>query len=411
MSGPLVRQNLPLLSLTVIAAALGYFADIFDIVLFTMVRNASLTDLGLDPARHGLALLDWQMGGMLIGGLLWGILGDVLGRRTAMFASILTYSLANLANAAVGHLPFGDAYHQYAAVRFLAGFGLAGELGAAIALVSESVSTGRRGLATTLVAALGISGAVAAFAVSRCCDWRMAYVVGGALGLAVLALRLGVAESGMFGHAVAAHVRRGDPRLLLRTAWRPFLLCVLIGLPLWLVVGKLVANAQVVGNQLGSAQIDPAACTLWCYLGLVAGDLASGLLSQLLRSRRLAIALFLAATLAVALGCLAQEAPSQRVMNAWSAGLGLACGYWALFVIIAAEQFATNLRATAATLIPNLVRGAVPLWTLVLAWLATGGMPPVSALRWLLVACIGVALLAVWRLPESFGRDLDYIQR
>lgn len=411
MSDVLKRAALPILSLTVVAAALGYFADIFDIVLFTMVMKPSLVSLGLDPKVHGPALLDCQMYGMLAGGLLWGIIGDVAGRRTAMFASILTYSLANLANAGVGHLGFGDAYHQYAATRFLSGFGLAGELGAAIALVSESVSRERRGLATALVSALGICGAVGAFAVSRWVDWRMAYIAGGALGLAVLVLRLRVMESGIFDHAVASGVRRGDPLLLMRSGWRPFLLCVLLGLPLWLVVGKLVAGANVVGDMLGSKGIDQAQCMLWCYVGLVVGDLGSGLLSQWLRSRRIAVAISLAATLAIAIGYLAQEQPSQAAMNAWSGALGLACGYWALFVTLGAEQFATNVRATAATLIPNLVRGAVPLWTKILAIAAAAEIAPLLGLRSLVAVVLVVALLAVWLLPESFGSDLDYTAR
>ncbi|GDY14303.1 MFS transporter [Planctomycetota bacterium] len=398
-------------TLTVIAAALGYFADIFDIVLFTMVRKPSMIELGLDPATQGTILLDWQLGGMLLGGLVFGILGDLVGRRTAMFASILTYSIANLANACVGWFPVGDNLTQYAALRFLSGFGLAGELGAAIALVSESVPSRSRGYATTFVAALGISGAVGAWVAATYCPWRWAYVIGGLLGFAVLALRLRVMESSLFDRAVSSKVRRGDPLLLLRTSWRPFLLCTLIGLPLWFVVGKLVAESINVGKSLGSPGINPADCMLWCYVGLVAGDLASGLLSQWLRSRRLAISIFLVLTGALSFGYLAQQQPSQFAMNLWSIALGLGCGYWALFVTIGAEQFATNLRVTAATVITNLVRGAVPLWTVVLGYIAVGGLGHLDALRLLGGALVAIALVATWLLPESFGKELDYVER
>jgi MFS family permease len=404
---PTPRAPVALLSLTVAAAALGYFADIFDIVLFTMVMTPSLKGLGLNPTIHGPALLDWQMIGMLAGGLIWGVIGDIAGRRAAMFASIITYSLANFLNAGVGLLPLGDTYSQYAVARALSGFGLAGELGAAIALVSESVARDRRGLATALVSALGICGAVGAFAVSHLCDWRTAYVVGGVLGFVVLALRLRVFESGMFDHAVASHVRRGDPRVLLRTAWKPLVLCVLVGLPLWLVVGKLVAGAKTVGLQLGTEGIDQAQCMLWCYVGLVVGDLGSGLLSQWLRSRRKAVAIALALTLVLSWGYLLQRQPTQIAMNWWSLALGLGCGYWALFVTLGAEQFATNIRATAATLIPNLVRGAVPLWTLSLTGLS-GAFSAVASLQILVTVVIATALLAAWLLPESFAQDLDY---
>jgi putative MFS transporter len=400
------------LSLTVLAAALGYFADIFDIVLFSMVRVASCKELGLDPQTQGMILVDWQMGGMLAGGLLWGVIGDVVGRRTAMFASILTYSIANLLNAAVGHLGFGDAMTQYGVVRFISGFGLAGELGAAIALVSESVGRDRRGVATMLVSSLGISGAIAAWAVSEHFHWRTAYLVGGFLGLTVLVLRMRVLESSIFDHAVEAKVRRGDPILLLRRAWRPFLLCVLAGLPLWLVVGKLAVESLAVAKVIGAVEpIDPKHCVVWCYGGLVLGDLASGLLSQWLRSRRLVMAVFLLATLGTAVLYLQQRGLDQAQMNAWCFALGVGCGYWALFVTVAAEQFATNVRATAATLIPNLVRGAVPLWSAVLAMAAGSGWAPSLSYTSLVVVVLIAALAAVWLLPESFDKDLDYVER
>ncbi len=287
-------------SLTVVVAALGYFVDIYDIVLFNVVRRPSCSELGIAPER-ALSLLDWQMAGMLLGGFFWGILGDRIGRRAVLFGSILVYSLANLANAAVGLVP-GDAYVQYAALRLIAGFGLAGELGAAITLVAETTSARQRGYATTLVAAIGIAGAAAAVAVAKLFDWRTAYVVGGLLGLALLLLRLRVMESGMFDHAVASHARRGSLGLLLSDRGRlgRLLLSTAIGLPIWFMVGMVAFRSDKLGAALGTtAPVDPAFATLACYLGLIAGDLGAGFASQWLQSRRLAVAAFLVATIAV----------------------------------------------------------------------------------------------------------------
>jgi MFS transporter, putative metabolite:H+ symporter len=395
--------------LTVLAAALGYFADIFDIVLFTMVGKESLRDLGLDPQTQFAVFMDWQMGGMLLGGLVWGVIGDIAGRRRAMFASIITYAVANLLNAGVGLWQGVDIATQYAACRLLAGFGLAGELGAAVALVSESVAVRRRGLATMAVASLGISGAIAAYVVSRSVDWRTAYLIGGGLGLAVLALRLGTHESPLYLKAVAAQVRRGSLIALVAGSWRPLVLCVLVGLPLWMAVGKLVAPAHVVGNHLGTPGIEPGACMAWCYVGLVVGDLASALLSQTLRSRRIALTVFIGLLAPAAWWYLDRTAPTQAEMQTGAFLIGVACGYWALFVTIAAELFPTNVRATAATLIPNLVRGAVPVWTWGLGLMA--GLGAIPALGTLIGGLIVLALMAVWLLPESFTRDLDDLPR
>lgn len=400
-----------LLSLTLVVAALGYFVDIYDIVLFTVVRRPSCTDLGIAPAA-ALSLLDWQMAGMLLGGFFWGILGDRCGRRPVLFGSILVYSLANLANAGVGLAP-GDPFPQYAALRFIAGFGLAGELGAAITLVAETSSARMRGYATTLVASVGIAGAAAAVGVSKLADWRQAYLVGGLLGLALLVLRLRVLESGMFAQSVGQGVVRGSLLLLLGHPGRilRLLLCTAIGLPIWFMVGLVAFRGDKVGAALGtSLVIDPAWCVLACYLGLIVGDLGAGLASQWLRSRRIAVALAQVAT-ALALGfLLTRQAPSPTLVYACCGLLGITCGYWAVFVTIAAEQFGTNLRSTVAGIVPNLVRGAVPLWSWLLACLGGAGGSVAPSL-WLGLGLLGLALVAVVFLRETYAVELDYQER
>jgi hypothetical protein len=326
-----------------------------------------------------------------------------------LFGSILVYSLANLANAAVGWLP-GDAYTQYAVLRLIAGFGLAGELGAAITLVSETTSARQRGYATTLVAAIGIAGAAAAVAVAKLADWRSAYVVGGVLGLALLFLRLRVLESGMFDHARASGVARGSLALLVRSPdrLRRLALCAVIGLPLWYLVGMVAMRADRHALALGTTSpIDPAFATLACYVGLIAGDLGAGCASQWLRSRRRAVMFFLLATAGVLGWMFTRSAPTPAVVYGCCAALGVACGYWAVFVTVAAEQFGTNLRSTVAGIVPNLVRGAVPLWSWAIA--ALGGTVPVTL--WLGLAVIALAIVAAWAMRETWAVELDYVER
>jgi MFS family permease len=408
--------------LVVVVAALGYFVDIFDLLLFGMVRKSSLSEImqpelaGKTPAEIDKILSTtgiWldnglQTTGLLIGGLVWGIIADRFGRLKVLFGSILCYSLANLANAYV------ESVEMYGVLRFIAGFGLAGELGAGITLVSELVSKERRGLATTFVAAVGILGAVAGYFVTVEVHWRTAFMIGGFLGLALLALRIGVVESGMFMRAEQAHVRhRGAFWLLF---WPParlkrYLSTVLIAVPIWFVVGTLVKNCDRILPSLGlpiEEKPNPARAIMWCYVGLALGDLGSGLVSQWLGSRRKAIVLFHLLTV-VALGLYFTVATrSLAAFHAVICVLGFASGYWAVFATISAEQFGTNLRGTAATTAPNVVRWSAA-WT-GYAWLILDGMwdSPGKAALAVAVVVLPLAMVATLGLRESYGLDLDF---
>jgi putative MFS transporter len=366
-----------------------------------------------------------QTTGLLVGGLVWGVVADRRGRLSVLFGSILAYSIANLLNAAVadvaadGPLGFlhsiglGSAIDQYAVLRFVAGFGLAGELGAGITLVTELVSRERRGLATTVVAAVGILGAVAGYFTTQLVSWRMAFVVGGVLGLALLALRVGVVESGLFLRCEHRHVRgRGAFWKLVwpRERLVRYASTVLIAVPIWFVVGTLIKYCDRILPSLGldgDAKPSPAKAIMWCYVGLAAGDLSSGLVSQWARSRRRAIAIFHGLT-AVAIALYFTVAPlSLGAFYAVAAALGFASGYWAVFATVAAEQFGTNLRATAATTAPNIVRWSAA-WTGGL-WLALTDTLPAWQSAAVVAACVlPIAFVATFGLRESYGTDLDF---
>ncbi len=420
----------------VAVAALGYFVDIFDLILFALVRTKSLTELGVpasETTNVGIVLDNYlQSTGLVVGGIVWGVLGDRRGRLSVLFGSILVYSVANILNAFVVDVPnegfgavlhtlgMGTALRQYAVLRFAAGFGLAGELGAGITLVSELVSKERRGLATTVVATVGICGAIAAFFITEFFQWRTVFLIGGGMGLALLVLRLGVVESGMF-----ESVRKGSGApcgaiWMLFYPWtrlHRYLAIIGCAVPIWYMVGILVKYCGDIGASLGMPEggrpaVGPA--IFWSYVGLAVGDLGSGLMSQWLRSRRRTILIFHAMCVAsiVALFTVGPRSP------AWFYGclvfVGVAAGYWAVFVTTVAELFGTNLRATATTSAPNMVRWSTALTAFVWVWLDERMLGNSAAAPWQSAAILGAVLiplaaLCVFSLRETYGRDLQFV--
>ncbi len=400
--------------LAVVVAALGYFVDVYDLILFGMVRTASLRDLGIvEPTaltEQGIYLLNMQMGGMLLGGILWGVLGDKRGRLSVLFGSITLYSLANIANGMVGSV------ESYAWCRLFAGIGLAGELGAGITLVSELMGRHTRGLGTTIVAAFGITGGVAAGLVGGAfpgigVHWRTAYYIGGGMGLALLVLRIGVVESGMFSATLAKQqVSRGRFFSLFtnRRRFKRYLAIICVGVPTWYVVGILFTLAPELGTALGLAQPPRAATALFfVYAGLVVGDLASGLLSHHLKSRKRALGTFLVATTLTTVAYFALGGISLTGFYVLAFLGGISTGYWAVFVSTAAELFGTNLRATVATTVPNFARGSLVLLAIGFSALREP-LGLVGAAIAVGVFAMAVAFLGLWALRETFAVDLDY---
>lgn len=403
----IISRNI--LSVPVIVAALGYFVDIYDLVLFSIVRVPSLKSLDLQGQGlidQGVFLLNMQMAGMLVGGVIWGVLGDRKGRLKIMFASIFLYSLANFLNGTVTSLP------AYAVLRFIAGIGLAGELGAGITLVSEVLHQSVRGYGTMVVASVGVSGAILANFVAKAFEWRNAFYIGGALGLMLLIARISVAESGMFRQMEAATVSKGNFLSLFtdRRRFGRYLHSILIGIPTWFVVGILITFAPEFAGVLGvTGPITAGNAVMFCYLGLVFGDLASGVLSQLLQSRRQVVLIFLALTVAGIGWYFLSDGVSPSLFYWICAFLGFGSGYWAIFVTIAAEQFGTNLRATVATTVPNFVRGmVVPITMLFQLCRKQFGLEPGALIVGAL--CLVIALFSLWRLEETFHKDLDYFE-
>jgi len=396
--------------LLVIVAALGYFVDIYDLVVFSIVRVQSFRDIGIPEEEmriDGEYVLNMQMGGLLLGGILWGILGDRFGRIKVLFGSILMYSLANIANGFVQDI------HSYAIVRLVAGIGLAGELGAGITLVSESMQKDKRGYGTMIVASVGVLGAVAAYYVSELFDWRNAYFAGGAMGLLLLILRVGTFESAMFKGVDDKQAEKGKFSMLFtdKERFKRYLYCLLIGLPIWFVVGILVTQAPEFGKALGApVTLSAGKGILFTYLGLSLGDVLAGLFAQLTKSRRLAVFLFQVLIIATSSWYLSSEGLTEQRFHWIAFFMGISIGYWATFVTIASEQFGTNLRATVTTTAPNFVRGALIPSTLLFEFFVRHS-DIVTAAYVMIFLLTGVAIFALSQLKESFDRDLDFVER
>ena len=396
-------------TLLVLVASLGYFVDIYDLLIFLIVRKQSLVSIGVtkpdDISAVGNAIINWQMFGLLLGGVIWGVLGDRLGRIRVLFGSIALYSLANFANAYV------QSPEMYMLIRFIAGVGLAGELGAGITLVTETLSKEKRGYGTMIVASVGLFGAVAANIVSKY-DWHTAYKVGAGLGVLLLLLRLGTFESGMFKNIDKSSVSRGN-FFMLFTNWercKKYLCCILIGAPLWYVVGILISLQPEFGVALhATGKLVAGDGIMYAYIAIAFGGIVNGLLAQVLKSRKAVMYIFLVLSAITAVVYLQSDGLSSQRYLWLCFAMGFAVGYWTTFVTIAAEQFGTNIRSTVATTVPNFVRGSLILINF--GFVALKGSYGMIESGYIMMGLLTVlALLALTQLKETFGRDLDYVE-
>jgi MFS transporter, putative metabolite:H+ symporter len=410
------KNHSSVFSLAVVVAALGYFVDIYDLLLFTIVREPSLQGVGIDLANTKQVLaastriINWQMIGLLIGGIIWGIMGDKRGRLSVLFGSILLYSIANFITGYVTNID------HYAYARFIAGIGLAGELGAGITLVSELLPKDKRGIGTSLVAGIGLFGAVFAFFTYEYTqDWRLCYKIGGGLGVILLLLRISVAESGMFHEVKQQNVIRGNILMFFNNAvrFRKYILAILIGLPTWFVIGVMVNLSNRFALSLyGENGVNSGKAIMYAYIGIAVGDILIGFISQYFKSRKKALYLFYGLSIISAILFFSPWNNSDTRMYIICTALGFSTGFWAIFVTMGAEQFGTNLRATAATTIPNMVRGSLPLinllfknvfqdswgWALVKSAVVTG------------ILVMVVTLISAYFTEETYHKDLKYVE-
>jgi MFS family permease len=407
-----------ILSIPVIVAALGYFVDIYDLLLFTIVREPSLQGIGViltdkvAVLAASAKIINWQMVGLLIGGILWGTIGDKKGRLSVLFGSIAMYSIANFVT---GYVQTVD---QYAWARFVAGIGLAGELGAGITLVSELLPKDKRGIGTSLVAGIGLFGAVVAYYTFQFTDhnWRLCYKIGGGLGVLLLLLRVSVAESGMFKNVKEqAGIKRGNFLMFFTNSkrFKKYFLSILIGLPTWYVIGILINYSNRFAKEFyGENHIESGKAIMYAYAAIAVGDILVGLISQYFKSRKKALLSFYILCIAGLFLYFSSYNNSDSRMYAICAFVGFSTGFWAIFVTMGAEQFGTNLRATAATTIPNVVRGSLPLMNLLFLDLFQKSWGWKMWQSGVVTGCIvmSIALIAFYFTEETFHKDLDYLE-
>jgi putative MFS transporter len=410
------QKKYSLFNLAVIVGALGYFVDVYDLLLFSIIRVPSLKSLGLSPEdirSKGAQIISIQMIGLLLGGILWGVLGDKLGRLKVLFASIILYSLGSIANG------FVHTVDQYAMVRFITGLGLAGELGAGITLVSELMSKEKRGIATSLVAGIGLSGAVFAYFIkvqfgAAAEGWRTCYFIGGGLGFLLLFLRIGVLESGMYKTVSQSNVSKGNFFMLFTNGIRlkKYLTSILIALPNWYVIGILITFSNEFATLMHvRGPVDPGKGIMVAYAAISIGDVLIGFISQWLKSRKVSLYIFHVITIIGIVWFFNLQGQSSDMVYWACVVMGFGTGFWAMFVTMAAEQFGTNIRATVATTVPNMARGSLSLVVIPIfdALKPSLGYFKSGAVTGVIVFV--VAFIALLLTKETFGKDLDYIEQ
>jgi MFS family permease len=399
-------------SIPVVIAALGYFVDIYDLLLFGIVRIPSLKALGLNPDVDGTFILNCQMVGLLIGGIFWGVFGDKKGRLSVLFGSILVYSLANIACGFLPHFPKENLVYSYAGLRFIAGIGLAGELGAGITLVSESLPKNLRAIGTSVVAGFGLMGAVVAqLTVELAGGWNVSYIIGGVLGILLLFLRISVAESGIYKNIEHQSVSKGNFLSFFTNKDRliRYLKCIAVGLPTWYCIGILAVLANQFAPEMGIESLNPGKAIMWAYVGISVGDFTSGFISHFLKSRKMAIFYMLAFTIVGVVIMLFGNTNTETKYYIFCVWLGLGTGYWAMFVTLAAEQFGTNIRNTATTTVPNMVRGLVPVMIFGFDFFKTNFSVIISAAI-VGIIVFGLAFYSSLTISETHDKDLEFIE-
>ena len=402
-----------LFSFPVIIAALGYFVDIYDLLLFGIVRIPSLESMGLDADKVGTMIINYQMIGLVLGGIIWGVYGDKKGRLSVLFGSIIVYSLANIACGFLPQMNFADKGTIYAVLRFIAGIGLAGELGAGITLVSETLPKELRAIGTSIVAGFGVLGAVVAqFTVELAGSWTKAYIIGGLLGIALLVLRISVAESGIF-KAVKENkaIKRGNFFSFFsnKVLFMKYMRCVFMGIPIWYCMGILVFMANQFAPEMGIASINPGKAIMWAYIATSISDFSSGWFSHVLKSRKKAILYMLILTLVGVIIMLFSGKKTENMYYFYCFWIGFGSGFWAMLVTVAAEQFGTNLRSTATTSVPNMIRGSVPIMLIGFDYLKQTRSVIISAA---IVGAIAFAMgiYATLTISETHNREMDFVE-
>jgi MFS transporter, putative metabolite:H+ symporter len=390
-------------------AALGYFVDVYDLLIFGAERVESLQAVGVpkeDMKDVGILILNFQMAGLILGGFLFGILADKLGRLKVLFASILLYSVANIANAFVTTVP------AFAGARFFAGIGLAGELGVALSWISESLERRQRTIATMIVSAIGLFGGIAAALVGSVCHWKTSYIIGGVMGLILLVLRISVKESKIFIKNQFKDIKRGDLIELFgsRKQLYKYLLCVFAGAPAVVFINLYITLTPEFALAFGITEPVSVSTAIMVYLMVFAvSDILCGFLSKLMQKRKGPLLIY--ACMQIFATAYFLLAPPDTAMGYYyrCAFLGFSIGYWGILITNSVEQFGTNIRATVATSTPNLIRGL----TIPASLIFTNLIPAYGLVRSGAIvgfSLIVISIISILLLKDKFENNLNFTE-
>lgn len=394
--------------LTVLVVALGYYVDAYDLLVMSAVRKPSLLSLGVPESETlniGLSLLNYQLVGLMIGGVMWGVIADKYGRKKALFGSILIYSFANIAN---GYI---NSVNMYYWLRIIAGFGLAGELGVGISLITENVAKERRTISTAIVSFFGMLGASTGGWFGSIFEWQNCFLIGGFAGLLLLLLRLKVEESVMFNEIKDKNVSKGNIWMIIKNpkTLLTYFFCTLAGAASILFIGVFIQSTPELGK-LFNLNITAGIALIWYYLGASVSEIIAGLLSKLLKERKAPIYIFYAISLlAITNFCVnVPNSPYFFYLNCLFLGFGL--GWWSQLITLSAELFGINVRATAATSIPTFARA----WNIPFSNIFKQNIPNlgiVNSAFGIGVIVVSLAIISITMVKETFENDANFIER
>ena len=393
--------------LTVLVVALGYFIDAYDLLIFSAVRKVSLMDLGVaetDTLNIGISLLNFQLIGLMIGGVLWGILADKFGRKTILFSSILIYSISNIANSYISSV---DMYYW---LRFIAGIGLAGELGVGISLITENIAKERRTVSTTVVSFFGMLGAATGGWLGSVFHWQTCFLIGGFAGFLLLLLRLNVEESHMYLGIKDSKVKKGNILLILKNpkSLITYFFCTLAGSSSFLFIGMFIQSTPEFGK-IFNISVTAGVALVWYYVGASISEVIAGILSKLLKERKAPIYIFYAISLlAIVIFCV-HTPSSPRIYYIHCSLLGFGLGWWSMLITLSAELFGVNTRATAATSIPTFARA----WNIPFTSVFKNNIPKLGILNSAFavgVIVIALAIISATTIKETFENEANFIE-
>jgi MFS transporter, putative metabolite:H+ symporter len=381
----------------------GYFIDIFDLVLFSTLRISSFEELKItDPTYWTVVFFNLQMTGILVGGIFWGKMADIKGRSWSFMGTILVFSIANIINGLTSSLTV------YGICRFIAGFGLAGEMGSGIALICEKVPDEKRSLYLGFVSSLGCIGAVLSGWLGDIVYWRYLFIGSGFAGILLTLLRKNLLEPDLFRKTATLNIPRGQWKTLFQSPpdLIRFILLIFLGIPMWYIIGILWSFSTEMTSTIGLNIFTSGQAILWGYVGVWMGDMLMPFVSQFLKSRIFTIQICLIMMLLGVIYLFQFQPHSLLSFQLTHIFLGFTIGYWAVYATLCGESFGTNIRALTSTSLPSLIRfSSIPMM-IIYQYGRDENELNIALGMGLTVLCI--SMITTYFIKDTFQKDIDF---